>query len=305
MAVETLYARTASQMESFYSKMQKIAMPNPGFSNSLSVAESRYIQSLHEISELRNPDRLVGQFLPLFRRWRCRWLGHRKIALLRATPFYYYLVARTRYYDKIFLDAIADHVQFIINVGCGVDTRAYRFEHVLRQKGVKVLECDQPQAIQVKQGIAKRVGRGGHVVYVSIDLNDDTWQDFENWLVKNNTAKALVLIEGVSPYVNTDTFRGFLSFLAKNLLSGSRVAYDFKLRGIADEFGRVGRTQRPFRLEGGRAEITAFHEQLGFRLEHFERSADLTVRLLKQNFLFFVEDALVQLELTSTQHLVL
>ena len=85
------------------------------------------------------------------------------------------------------------------------------------------------------------------------------------------------------------------------MLSGSRVAYDFKLRGFADEFGRVGRTQKPFRLGGGRAEITAFHEQLGFRLEHFERSSDLTVRLLanleKPRHPLFLEDALIQLEL--------
>jgi hypothetical protein len=33
---------------------------------------------------------------------------------------------------------------------------------------------------------------------------------------------------------------------------------------IADEFGRVGRTQKPFRLGGGIAEITAFHEHSDF-----------------------------------------
>ena len=298
--IMSLLAHTARRLGFFYSTIKKSAMANSGFSNSLSVAEFRYIQSLHEKSELQNPDGLVGQFLPLLRRWRCIRFGHRKLALLRTRPFYYYLAARTRYYDKIFLDAIADHVQFIINVGCGVDTRAYRFEPVLRQNGVKVLECDQPRAIQVKQDMANRVGNCSHVTYLSLDLNDDTWQDFEYWLVQHKTAKALVLIEGVSPYVNTETFRGFLSFLARNLLSGSRVAYDFKLRGIADEFGRVGRTEKPFRLGGERAEITAFHEPLGFRLEHFERSADLTVRVLanheKPRHPLFLEDALIQLE---------
>ena len=301
-SVNTLFAQTARQLGFFYSTIKKIAMPDRGFSNSMNVAESRYIQSLHEKSELQNPDSLVGQFLPLLRRWRCIRLSHSKVALLRTNPFYYYLAARTRYYDKIFLDAIADNVQYIINVGCGIDTRAYRFEHVLSQKGVKVLECDQPKAIQVKQGMAKRVGTCGHVTYVSIDLNDDTWPAFEQWLVKNNSARVLVMMEGVSPYINVETFNRFLSLLAGNLSRGSCVAYDFKLRGVADDFGRVGRTQRPFRLEGGKAEITAFHEQLGFRLEHFERSSDLTVRFLanqeKPRHPLFLEDALIQLEVT-------
>jgi len=278
-------------------------MPNSGFSNSMSVAEFRYIQSVHETGELQNPDGFVGQFLPILRRWWCTWLSHRTIALLRTNPFYYYLDARTRYYDKIFLNAIAENVQYIINVGSGIDTRAYRFEHVLSQKGVKVLECDQPKAIQIKQGIAKQVGDCGHVTYVSLDLNDAIWPDFEDWLVKNHTARGLVLMEGVSPYINSETFSGFLRLLARSLSRGSRVAYDFKLRGIADDFGRVGRTQKPFRLGGEIAEITDFHEHLGFRVEHFERSADLTVRLLpnleKPRYPLFLEDALVQLEVTQ------
>jgi len=277
-------------------------MQKRGFSNSMLVAELRYIQSIYETSELQNPDGLVGQFLPVLRRWSCKWLSQSKIAVLRTDPFYYYLDARTKYYDKVFLDAIAVNAKYIINVGCGTDTRAYRFEHVLRQKGVKVLECDQPKAIQIKQDMVKRVGNYGHVTYVSIDLNDDTWPDFEHWLGKNSTAKAVVIMEGVSPYVNTETFSGFLQLLARNLLSGSRVAYDFKLRGSADEFGLVGRTQRPFRLGGGREELAAFHEQLGFRLDHFERSSELTMHLLanleKPTHPLFLEDALIQLEVT-------
>jgi methyltransferase (TIGR00027 family) len=195
------------------------------FSNSMEVAERRYIQSIHERSELQNPDRLVGQFLPLLRRWRCRWLNQRSIAALQADPFYYYLLARTRYYDTVFLNAITANVQYIINVGCGTDTRAYRFGQALKQKGVEVLECDQPKAIQIKEGLAKQVGSNGHVTYVSVDLNDDRWPDFEDWLAKNKTAKALVFMEGVSPYINFETFKQFLRLLAKTLSRGSRVAY--------------------------------------------------------------------------------
>ena len=269
-------------------------MKRLAFSNSLRVAERRYIQSIHEQSELQNPDRLVGQFLPFLRRWRCRWLSRRSLAALQADSLYYYVLARTRYYDTVFLNAITANVQYIINVGCGTDTRAYRFEQALKQKGVKVLECDQPKAIQIKQGLAKRVRSNGHVTYVSIDLNDDRWPDFEDWLAKNQTAKALVFMEGVSPYINAETFKQFLRLLAKDLSRGSRVAYDFKLRGF-DEFGRAGRTQRLFRLGGGREELAVFHEEIGYQLDHMEGSADLMTRLLSRSHLF-IEDALIQLE---------
>jgi len=275
-------------------------MKRRSFSNSMTVAEWRYIQSIHETAELQNPDTFVGHFLPALRRWRCAWLGQRTLAVLRAKPLYYYLVARTKYYDGLFLDAIADKVRYIINVGCGSDTRSYRFEHILKQHGVKVLECDQSEAISSKQEIARRQGTFDHVSYVSIDLNDDAWPDFEHWLNQNNAARTLVLMEGVSPYVNVEGFSRFLSLVAKKLPARSRVAYDFKFSGVADSFGLVGRTQRPFRLPTIREEVVGYHENLGYRVNSMERSSELSVRLLtgleKSDVPLFTEDGLVQLE---------
>src|SRR4051812_38238010 len=177
-------------------------MKKQGSSNLIEVAVLRYIQSLHEQRELQNPDWLVGQFLPLLRRWRCQWRSQKSMASLQIQPFYYYLLARTRYYDMVFLNAVAAHVQYIINVGCGTDTRAHRFKDALKRNGVRVVECDLAKAIQIKEGMAKRFGDCDHIKYVSIDLNDDTWPDLEDWLAKNHMAKALVLMEGVSPYIN-------------------------------------------------------------------------------------------------------
>jgi O-methyltransferase involved in polyketide biosynthesis len=126
--------------------------------------------------------------------------------------------------------------------------KAGRFEDALKRNGVRVVECDLSKAIQIKQGMAKRFGDCDHITYISIDLNDETWPDLGDWLVKNHMAKAMVLMEGVSPYINVDTCSGCLRFLARHLPKGSRVAYDCKLSGVDDGFGRVGRTQMPIRL---------------------------------------------------------
>ncbi len=275
-------------------------MRKQNFSHSMSVAEWRHIQSIHEIDELRNPDALVKYFFPPLRRWRLSWLGQKKLSILRTDPFYDYLLARTKYYDGVFLDAISENMQYIINVGCGNDTRSHRFEQVLKQKGVKVLECDQSEAISNKQRIANQRWAFGHIEYLPIDLNDDTWPDFDHWLGRNNNGKALVMMEGVSPYVNFETFGRFLSLLARKLPTGSRVAYDFKLSGVADDFGLVGRTQRPFRLTEKIEDIVAYHEELGYRIDHIEQSSDLSARFLtslaKSGDSLFMEDSLILLE---------
>lgn len=275
-------------------------MNEADFTNLLYVAQLRFIQAVHEKDELKNPDRLVGRFIPMLQRWRCAWLSQSKVDALRSDPFYYYLIARTRYYDTVFLDAISDDVQFIINVGCGTDTRAYRFARVLRQRGVKVLECDQPQAISEKRKITKRKSAIDRIDYLPIDLNDEKWPEFEEWMIKNKTSKGLILMEGVSPYVNADTFTRFLKFLAGELSVGSRVAYDFKIRGVCDDFGFVGRTKNPFRLPANRNEVAGYHEEMGLRLNYMEQSSDLSASLVSKlacdKHQLFTEDCLVKVE---------
>lgn len=278
-------------------------MASTGFSNSMVVAELRYIQSVRESKEFRNPDTWVWKFIPMFRRWQCAWLSARKLADLRADPFYYYLLARTEYYDKLFLNAIEDDVRFIVNVGCGTDTRPYRFKDALEGKGIKVLECDQPEAIVQKEEMSRKQGVFDHVAYMSVNLNDAAWPELESWLSRNRMGKGLVFMEGVSPYVNTDTFNRFLSLLSKELLQGSRVAYDFKLSGVKDDFGRTGRTQHPFRLPAVREKIAEYHKKLGYRLEHMELGSELSIRLLagikQMGSTLFEEDALIQLEVMN------
>jgi methyltransferase (TIGR00027 family) len=279
-------------------RLQLLAFPTRNFSNSLSVAEWRHIQSMHETTELRNPDTLVRYFLPPTRRFRLAWLDQKALAKLRLEPFYYYLLARTKYYDGIFLDAITDNIKCIMNIGCGIDTRSHRFERILKEQGVQVLECDQREVISGKRRIASRRWALDHVTYLAIDLNDEVWPDFEHWLCANKPLKALVLMEGMSPYVNVDTFGKFLSLLARKLPAGSRIAYDVKLRGLFDDFGRVGKTLRPFRL--AIEEVGAYHKELGFRLGHIERSSCLSARLLagiiRPGVTLWTEDALIQLE---------
>ena len=272
----------------------------PNLSKAMDVAHLRYIQSIHESPQRRNPDTLVRHFIPILAQLRTAWLSRKELSKLRADSFYYYLIARTKYYDQVVNEAVSDGVQQIINIGCGCDTRAYRFMDLLRRRNVKVLECDQPKAIHAKQQVAKRWRCFDYVEYVPIDLNDDTWPELEHWLGDRTGTKALVLMEGVSPYVNSSNFGRFLVLLSNRLSPGSHVAYDFKIRGVHDDFGRVGGTQEPFRLSRASDEVAAFHQARGLRLEHMELSSELCARLLpglaESAVTFFCEDGLVRLQ---------
>ena len=275
-------------------------MALPNLSSLSYVARLRCIQSIHEPADRRNPDTRVRQLLPLLERWRAARLGREELARLREDPFYYYLIARTRYYDTVFQDAVLDRVQQVVNVGCGSDTRAYRFRQLLRSHGVTVLECDQPELIAAKRRLVKWWRSLDHVEYLPIDLNDGAWPDLERSLRARTGSKALVVMEGVSPYVDARAFRLFLQVLSTALSPGSHVAYDFKIPGVNDGFGRVGRTERPFRLSRKEDEVKAFHADHGLRLDHLESSSGLCARLLpgvvKPPLVLFDEDGLVRLQ---------
>jgi O-methyltransferase involved in polyketide biosynthesis len=117
------------------------------------------------------------------------------------------------------------------------------------------------------------------VEYLSIDLNDGAWSKLESWL-GDKKPRTLLLMEGVSPYVNGPEMARFLSMIAGRFAPESPVAYDFKIAAVKDDFGRVGRTEKPFRLSTVEQEVAVFHAGLGLRLEQLERSSALVARLL-------------------------
>lgn len=248
----------------------------PNSSYLVKVGQLRYIQSRCE----NNPDALVGAFLSPGERLACIVRGTLFLQRLRANPFYYYVLARTRYYDQLFLDAVREGVACIVNIGCGTDTRAYRFAHLLEAKGITVLECDQPQAIHAKREIAARRFPTAHVRYLPLELNNG----FTAALDEVPPGRAFVMMEGVSPYIERTKFEAFLRLLAARLRPGSLLAYDFKLEGIG--------AAQPFRLSGERDAVAAYHQGLGLRLRSLESSASLTRRLLPRVPRLFEEDYL-------------
>lgn len=270
----------------------------PDHCNASSVGRLRYIQSVHESGERRNPDTLVRHFIPLLQKLRIACLGSVTLARLRADPFYYYLVARTRFYDGVVRDAIAGGVRRIVNIGCGTDTRPYRFHRLLEGHGVRNLECDQPRIIAAKRRLFERLGRFDHVEYLPLELNDPSCPALERRLIQKPSLPTLVMMEGVSPYVDQDSIGRVLWLLGRTLVPGSRVAFDYKLRGVDDDFGRSARTCRPFRLGERPDEVARYARQFGLELERLELGAALSVRLLPalgSAAPRFCEDAVVEL----------
>ena len=120
-------------------------MSLPDLSSMMQVGELRHIQAFYEEAGWRNPDVFVRHLLTPRQRAECFLRAWRGLRRLRTSPFYFYLLARTLYYRSVFAKAIEDGTRFIVNIGCGADTRAYRWRAQLVDRAVAVVECGSTQ----------------------------------------------------------------------------------------------------------------------------------------------------------------
>lgn len=280
-------------------------MKMPNYSNMMNVGRLRHIQSYAESGPSRNPDVLVRHLLSRSQRLGCLLQSRVRLSRLRSNPFYHYVSARTRHYDALFTGAIEQGFTNIVNIGCGSDTRSYRFLPLLRERGVSVAECDQPEAILAKQRIAARLWPTTHVAYLPVDLNRREWTELADWLgARAGEGPFFILMEGVSPYLDAECFRLFLAFLSDAVPAGSRLAYDYKRPGKDDAMGRTSGVTEPFRLPASEVEAARFHEGLGFGVARLETSESLAARLLPglSALSRFEEDVLLEAVVLGKDH---
>ncbi|WP_157199330.1 class I SAM-dependent methyltransferase [Methylomonas koyamae] len=269
-------------------------------SNLADTARIRHIQWLHESGDCRNPDNLAGELMTSKVRKECFKLNSEAIAKMRKNPYYYYLVARTKFYDQLLLNAVATGVHRILILGAGFDTRLYRFGEQLAKRGIEVAECDQPDAVEIKQKLAKQLPYSERVRYLSIDLNNqNSWNGLMDWLDTENTCTTLIFAEGVSPYVDSSKFLSFLANIASQISSDSLLAYDFKRVGARDDFGVTEDVRSPFRLPLNKELIKEKHTSLGFTQVSFISSLELMQTYIpswdKELSPLFDEDALLKI----------
>lgn len=274
-------------------------MSLPDLSFMMTVGQYRYLQSRFERGELRNPDTHVGGLLSLREKLRCYVKGCFFMQRVRANPFYYYVLARTRHYDRVFAEALGRRCAAIVNIGCGSDTRSMRFAQQAKQVGAVIYECDQAEAIAAKEQVMQRRWPVEHVRFRPIDLNVDGGDVVDGILQQHAGRDVLVMLEGVSPYVDTRAFTEFLQRLARRMTPGSRIAYDFKSVGSAVTLGVTERVQQPFRLGPAEHDVRHFHTSQGLQVELFAHGADLQAKALEarggSGGPLFREDSLVVL----------
>lgn len=210
-----------------------------------------------------------------------------------AKGIYEYVIARTKYFDNTFTEALEMGFEQIVIFGAGFDSRALRFNEL--NKATKIFELDAPKTQEDKlRGYrSRKIEVPPSLVFVPIDFNKEK---LEEKIVRSGFKvgeKTLFMLEGVTMYLISDAVEGTFRFMSEASAAGSMVVFDYiyggVLRGENKYYGEEGIAQRvakagekwTFGLEENEAE--SFLGKFGFKVEDNCGAAKLEERYFKDS----------------------
>jgi len=140
------------------------------------------------------------------------------------------ILCRTRYIDDVLNNAIKEGVGAVVNLGAGMDSRAFRIPGI---GNIKYFELDLPEVLKAKRAyVGKKIGElPSNVSLVPIDFNS---QDLGEELKKAGYAlssKTLFIWEGVTQYISKEAVDNTIKYVAQ-ASTGSKVVFTYVLESF-------------------------------------------------------------------------
>jgi methyltransferase (TIGR00027 family) len=140
-----------------------------------------------------------------------------------------YIIARTAFFDELFINALNTKTPQIVLLGAGYDSRAYRFTGLNQNTHIFELDAAPTQERKIKCLKTAKVDIPRSVAFVPINFMQD---DLVSELVKagfNEIEKTLFLWEGVSYYLNQDAVTATLKKITHFIHKENQIAFDYSV----------------------------------------------------------------------------
>ena len=140
------------------------------------------------------------------------------------------ILCRTRYIDDLLIDSIKDGVETVVNLGAGMDTRAFRIPGI---ENIQYFELDSPELLKSKSSnINKKIGTlSSSISFVPVDFNS---QDIGEELKKAGYAvssRTFFIWEGVTQYISREAIDNTLNYVAQ-APTGSKIVFTYVLESF-------------------------------------------------------------------------
>jgi methyltransferase (TIGR00027 family) len=214
---------------------------------------------------------------PIIRRRFLKWFGSEGI--------YEYVIARTKFIDYEFKNALEEGYEQILIFGAGFDSRAVRFANI--SKNVRIFEMDVPVTQNDKIDCYRKKGIviPGNLVFIPIDFEKQriTERLSESGFAMNK--KSLFILEGLTMYLQSESVDQTFKIIQEYAGQGSKIVFDYiyasVLRNEKLYYGEPGMLRRTakvneawvFGIEKG--SIDEFLTKYGFEILSHMNSSDL------------------------------
>ena len=140
------------------------------------------------------------------------------------------LICRTRYIDDVLNDAIKEGFEAVVNLGAGIDTRAFRIPGI---ENVKYFELDFPELQKTKKSyIDKNIGElSPNVFLVPIDFNSQEPGEELKKAGYDLSLKTLFIWEGVTQYISKEALDNTFKYVSQ-ASTGSRIVFTYVLESF-------------------------------------------------------------------------
>lgn len=195
----------------------------------IAIASLRALSNYETDVTVQSHDGLAEFFLPEDRQTALRTLNSRE-QIKQHIPkgMYEYVIARTKYFDSIFVDTIQHPIEQIVLLGAGYDSRPYRFSPLITT--TRIFELDMKPTQDHKLGCLRKNNVNIHPNISFIPMNFET-DDPIAMLCQygyDNAKQTLFVWEGVTFYLSHDTVTRMLRRLKDHSGVGSQVCFDFQ-----------------------------------------------------------------------------
>jgi len=184
-----------------------------------------------------------------------RLAGERGFAILNgmqwAMVLRFGMAVRTRFFDELLTEALADSVTTVLSVGCGLDTRPWRLD---LPSDLRWIEVDFPDVLDYKHGLLAGEKAHCRVERLSVDLNDPAQR--ETMYAAAGADSAVIITEGVLMYLPAATVEGLASETATHpgfthwLSDITTSDFSKAMRGDAQTTSGLEHVRAPDALEG-------------------------------------------------------
>ncbi len=243
----------------------------------------------------KGPDNVAYELTPSFLKFivRSRLLFKSLNRRFFAKGAYEYVIARTKYFDAAFKNALEEGFDQIVIFGAGYDSRALRFGGF--NKSTTVFEVDAPktQEDKIKGFKSRKLSLPSYVVFVPVDFDKESLEAKMLQAGFKVGKRTLFSMEGVTMYLTKDAVENTFRFMSDSSGVRSMVVFDhiyagvlrgenkyYGEKGMAQSVAKAGEKWR-FGLEEG--ETAGFLDKFGFTIKDNCNAKQLEERYFKNS----------------------